>query len=146
MGFITSSMRLPHRRSRDGSRDSDDGRCPREYRSAPLFDAVRTSRKLCTVALFQRICCFLFMRLAMISLTELSTKAVEIASPRRRRRNALALRDSLRGSPVAGMPLKTQDACYVVYISPNSWGTRKTPLRISFRANCQSSDDPSRFP
>jgi hypothetical protein len=36
-------------------------------------------------ALFQRICCFLFMRLAMISLTELSTKAVEIGSPFRRR-------------------------------------------------------------
>jgi hypothetical protein len=35
--------------------------------------------------LFQRICCFLFMRLAMISLTELSTNAVEIGSPFRRR-------------------------------------------------------------
>ena len=43
--------------------------------------AVRTSRKGCTVALFQRICCFLFMRLAMISLTALSTNAVEIGSP-----------------------------------------------------------------
>ena len=47
--------------------------------------AARTSRKGCTVALFQRICCLLFMRLAMISLTELSTNAVEIASPHRRR-------------------------------------------------------------
>jgi hypothetical protein len=36
-------------------------------------------------SLFQRICCFLFMRLAMISLTALSTDAVEIGSPRRRR-------------------------------------------------------------
>ncbi len=34
-----------------------------------------------TVGLFQRICCFLFMHLAMISLTELSTNAVEIGSP-----------------------------------------------------------------
>ena len=33
----------------------------------------------------QRICCFLFMRLATISLTALSTKAVEIGSPHRRR-------------------------------------------------------------
>ncbi|MEA2730922.1 MAG: hypothetical protein QOD93_5196 [Acetobacteraceae bacterium] len=33
------------------------------------------------MALFQRICCFLFMRLAMISLTALSTNAVEIGSP-----------------------------------------------------------------
>ena len=39
----------------------------------------------CTVVRFQRICCFLFMRLATISLTALSTKAVEIGSPRRRR-------------------------------------------------------------
>jgi hypothetical protein len=47
--------------------------------------AVRTSKKGCTVVLFHRICCFLFMRLATISLTALSTNAVEINSPRRRR-------------------------------------------------------------
>jgi hypothetical protein len=38
-----------------------------------------------TVALCQRICCFLFMRLAMISLTALAADAVGIASPLRRR-------------------------------------------------------------
>ena len=38
------------------------------------------------MALFQRICLFfLFMRLAMISLTELSTNAVEINSRSQRR-------------------------------------------------------------
>jgi hypothetical protein len=35
------------------------------------------SRNGCTVALFHLICCFLFMRLATISLTALSTNAVE---------------------------------------------------------------------
>jgi hypothetical protein len=43
--------------------------------------ALSTSRKGCTVTLFQRICCFLFMRLATISLTALSTNAVEMGSP-----------------------------------------------------------------
>src|SRR3954454_13782855 len=37
----------------------------------PFSTAVRTSRKGCTVALFQRICCALFMRLATIALTAL---------------------------------------------------------------------------
>ena len=37
VGFITPPMRLPRRRSQGGSRDSDDGRRPRAYRSAPLF-------------------------------------------------------------------------------------------------------------
>ena len=37
VGFITPPMRLLHRRLRGGSRDSDDGRRPRAYRSAPLF-------------------------------------------------------------------------------------------------------------
>jgi hypothetical protein len=41
--------------------------------------------KGCTVILFHRICCFLFMRLATISLTALSTNAVEIGSPYRLR-------------------------------------------------------------
>src|SRR4051794_5749494 len=53
--------------------------------SVPFSTAVRTSRKGCTVALFQRICCALVMRLATIALTALSTNAVEIGSPRRRR-------------------------------------------------------------
>jgi hypothetical protein len=44
--------------------------------------AVRTSRKGCTVALFQRICCALVMRLATIALTALSTNAVEIGIAR----------------------------------------------------------------
>src|SRR3954463_8228782 len=39
----------------------------------PFSTAVRTSKKGCTVALFQRICCALFMRLATISFTALST-------------------------------------------------------------------------
>ena len=39
----------------------------------------------CTVARLQRICCFLFMRLATILLTALSTNAVEIGSPCRHR-------------------------------------------------------------
>src|SRR5215212_8848592 len=47
--------------------------------------AGRTSRKGCTLARLQRICCLLFRRLATISLTALSTNAVEIGSPRRRR-------------------------------------------------------------
>jgi hypothetical protein len=38
-------------------------------------------KKGCTAILFQRICCFLFIRLATISLTALSTNAVEIGSP-----------------------------------------------------------------
>src|SRR5271165_6375308 len=42
---------------------------------------VRRGRKDCTVVLFRRICCFLTMRLAMISLTALSTNAVEIGFP-----------------------------------------------------------------
>jgi hypothetical protein len=46
--------------------------------SLSFSTAVRASRKDCTVVLFQCICCFLFMRLAMISLTALSTNAVEI--------------------------------------------------------------------
>src|SRR5271166_6811517 len=37
VGFITPPMRLPCRRLQGGSRHSDDGRRPREYRSAPLF-------------------------------------------------------------------------------------------------------------
>src|SRR3954452_19215823 len=49
----------------------------------PFSTAVRTSRKGCTVALVQRICCALVMRLATISLTALSTNAVEIGSPGR---------------------------------------------------------------
>ena len=32
VGFITPPMRLPHCRSRGGSRDRDDGRRPRAYR------------------------------------------------------------------------------------------------------------------
>src|SRR4051794_17552936 len=53
--------------------------------SVSFSTAVRTSRKGCTLALLQRICCLLFRRLATISLTALSTNAVEIGSPRRRR-------------------------------------------------------------
>src|SRR3954451_20363493 len=53
--------------------------------SVPFSTAVRPSRKGCTVARFQRICCALFRRLATISLTALSTNAVAIGSPRRRR-------------------------------------------------------------
>ena len=53
--------------------------------SVPFNTAVRTSRKGCTVARLQRICCALFMRLATTSLTALSTNAVEIGSPRRLR-------------------------------------------------------------
>src|ERR1700738_1804362 len=37
VGFITPPMRLPRRRLQGGSRDSDDERRPRAYRSAPLF-------------------------------------------------------------------------------------------------------------
>jgi hypothetical protein len=37
VGFITSPMRLLHRRLLGGSRDSDDRRRSRAYRSAPLF-------------------------------------------------------------------------------------------------------------
>jgi transposase-like protein len=37
VGFITTPARLLHCRSRGESRDSDDGRRPRAYRSAPLF-------------------------------------------------------------------------------------------------------------
>ena len=48
--------------------------------SVPLRTAVRTSRKGCTVHLFHRICCFLIMRFDTISLTALSTKAVEMGS------------------------------------------------------------------
>src|SRR4051812_47283344 len=62
---------------------------------------MRTSRKGCTVALFQRICCALFMRLATIALTALSTNAVEIGSPRRTRRAPAdpgCVRDSPAGS------------------------------------------------
>ena len=51
--------------------------------SVSFSTAVRTLRKGYTVALFHRICCFLLMRLATISLTALSTNAVEIGSPRR---------------------------------------------------------------
>ena len=58
----------------------------RNTHSSVLFSAaVRTSRKGCTLVLFQRICCFLFIRLATISLIALSTNAVEIGSSRRRR-------------------------------------------------------------
>ena len=58
--------------------------------SKPLAPKGRTAVKLpklkdCTVARFQRICCALFMRLATIALTALSTNAVEIGSPRRLR-------------------------------------------------------------
>jgi hypothetical protein len=42
--------------------------------------------KGCTVHLFHRICCFLIMRFERISLTALSTNAVEIGSRSRRRR------------------------------------------------------------
>jgi hypothetical protein len=55
---VNATMRLFHRRSRGGNQDSDDGRRPRAYRSAPLF--ARQGRG-CTIALFQRICCFLFL-------------------------------------------------------------------------------------
>src|SRR3954447_17465808 len=53
---------------------------------------VRTSRKGCMVALFQRICCFLAMRLATISSTALSTNAVEMVDRAldERRRDGLA--------------------------------------------------------
>jgi hypothetical protein len=37
VGLITTPMRLLHRRSRGGNQDSDDGRRPGAYRSAPLF-------------------------------------------------------------------------------------------------------------
>ena len=37
VGFITTPARLLHCRSRGESRDSNDGRHPRAYRSAPLF-------------------------------------------------------------------------------------------------------------
>lgn len=43
--------------------------------------ATRTSRNGCTVDLFQRFCCFLITRRAMISLIALSTMPVEIGSP-----------------------------------------------------------------
>jgi hypothetical protein len=56
-----------------------------------------TSRKDCTVVLVQRICCVLLMRLAMISLTALSTNAVEIGSPRRRRAAATVPRSHAQG-------------------------------------------------
>src|SRR3954467_5179058 len=68
--------------SRAGSPDSAGGRRPRVCRSArPCARRGRVAR----VALFQRICCALFRRLATIALTALSTNAVEIGSPRRRR-------------------------------------------------------------
>jgi hypothetical protein len=66
-----------------GSENSDDGRRPRAYRSAPLFALGEGLHR--RSVLFQPICCFLFMRLAMISLTERSTKAVETGSSFRRR-------------------------------------------------------------
>ncbi len=46
--------------------------------SVSFSTAVRTLRKGCTVALLQRICCILFIRLATISLTALPTNAVKI--------------------------------------------------------------------
>jgi hypothetical protein len=56
----------------------------------PLSDLLRTptrtSRKGCKVHRFHRICCFLIMRFDKISLTALSTNAVEIGSPSCRRR------------------------------------------------------------
>src|SRR6185503_16129573 len=51
--------------------------------SVSFSTAVRTSRKGCTLARFQRICCLLFRRLATIALTALSTNAGEIGSPLR---------------------------------------------------------------
>ena len=57
-----------------------------EPQSVLLRTATRTSRKGCTVHLFHRICCFLIMRFDKISLTALSTKAVEIGRPSWRRR------------------------------------------------------------
>jgi len=53
--------------------------------SASCSTAIRTSEKGCTVIRFQRICCLLCIRLATISLTALSTNAVEIAAPPPRR-------------------------------------------------------------
>ena len=71
-------------------RSSLAGRKPgwrrRKASSSVLFStAVRTSRKGCTVARLQRICCFFVMRQAMIPSTALSTNEVAIGSPRRRR-------------------------------------------------------------
>lgn len=53
----------------------------RKTASSVLFrTCTRTVRNDCTVNWFQRICCFLTMRLAMTSLTVDSTQAVEIGS------------------------------------------------------------------
>ena len=50
--------------------------------SSSFGTVVHISRKGCTLALFQRICCFLFIRLPIISLTALFINAVEIGSER----------------------------------------------------------------
>ena len=49
--------------------------------SAPLSTATRTVRNGWTVSRFHRICCFLIIRLAMISFTADSANAVEIGTP-----------------------------------------------------------------
>ena len=71
--------------------------------SSSFGTVVHISSKGCTLALFQRICCFLFIRLPIISLTALFINAVEIGSPFRRRTDQPKVPQALaRGMTVEG--------------------------------------------